>query len=85
MAMWKWTNTPCNTVVSPNVFSLETVAVHLPVKQEPPYANKPGSCRELLAVMEKTPTERYEAMYASIPTQYGKLMLAEFDYSNTQK
>jgi hypothetical protein len=24
-------------------------------------------------------------MYASIPTQYGKLMLAEFDYSNTQK
>ncbi len=41
----------------------------------------------LLAVMDKkTPEAHYDGYSACpIPTQYGKLMLAEFDYSNTPK
>ena len=41
----------------------------------------------ILAVLEgKAPTEKYDGYSACpIPTEYGKLMLAEFDYDNKPK
>jgi sulfide:quinone oxidoreductase len=54
-------------------------------KTERQYENKPrGSRSNLLAVLEgKTPTENM--MDIVVPTEYGKLMLAEFDYDNKPK
>lgn len=47
----------------------------------------PVVVENLLAIMDKkTVTAQYDGYSACpIPTQYGKLMLAEFDYSNTPK
>ena len=47
----------------------------------------PVVVENLLAIMDKkTVTAQYDGYSACpIPTQYGKLMLAEFDYTNTPK
>jgi sulfide:quinone oxidoreductase len=72
----------------PNVFSLGDSS-SAPASKTGAAIRKqaPVVVENLLAVMEnKTPTARYEGYSACpIPTQYGKLMLAEFDYSNTPK
>jgi sulfide:quinone oxidoreductase len=70
----------------PNVFSLGDSS-SAPASKTGAAIRKqaPVVVENLLAVMEnKTPTARYEGYSACpIPTEYGKLMLAEFDYSNT--
>jgi sulfide:quinone oxidoreductase len=70
----------------PNVFSLGDSS-SAPASKTGAAIRKqaPVVVANLLAVIEnKTPAARYEGYSACpIPTQYGKLMLAEFDYSNT--
>lgn len=72
----------------PNVFSLGDSS-SAPASKTGAAIRKqaPVVVENLLAVMEnKTPVARYEGYSACpIPTQFGKLMLAEFDYSNTPK
>lgn len=72
----------------PNIFSLGDSS-SAPASKTGAAIRKqaPVVVANLLAVMaKKTPTERYEGYSACpIPTEFGKLMLAEFDYSNTPK
>ncbi|MFQ3174177.1 MAG: sulfide:quinone oxidoreductase [Flavobacterium sp.] len=72
----------------PNVFSLGDSS-SAPASKTGAAIRKqaPVVVENLLAVMEnKAPTAHYGGYSACpIPTQYGKLMLAEFDYSNTPK
>lgn len=72
----------------PNIFSLGDSS-SAPASKTGAAIRKqaPVLVENVLAFMQgKTPTARYEGYSACpIPTQYGKLMLAEFDYSNRPK
>ena len=72
----------------PNVFALGD-CTNAPCSKTGAAIRKqaPVVVANLLAVLEgKAPTEQYDGYSACpIPTEYGKLMLAEFDYDNKPK